>query len=71
MKIRVMGKSKEIERLKGLLRAVGVTIDYESGEYYVRGSSEAVRVYFDATLPLQLKVSIGFGVNEDDSNNNF
>ncbi len=55
-----MGKSKEIERLKGLLRAVGVTIDYESGEYYVRGSSEAVRVYFDATL----------GVSEDDSNNN-
>lgn len=60
MKIRVMGKSKEIERLKGLLRSVGVTIDYESGEYYVRGSSEAVRVYFDVTL----------GVSEDDSNNN-
>ena len=55
-----MGKSKEIERLKGLLRSVGVTIDYESGEYYVRGSSEAVRVYFDVTL----------GVSEDDSNNN-
>lgn len=70
MKVRVMGKPEEIERLKGVLRAVGVTIDYESGEYYVRGSSEAVRVYFDATLPLQLKVSIGFGVSEDDSNNN-
>lgn len=25
MKVRVMGKSKEIERLKGVLRAVGVT----------------------------------------------
>lgn len=60
VKVRVMGKSKEIERLKGLLRSVGVTIDYESGEYYVRGSSEAVRVYFDVTL----------GVSEDDSNNN-